>query len=148
MKRFHDFAAAKKISAYVVIHPERGWVATIRAHHGEGVVHVECVAKGVDHVQLGRAGGYGYDKLTAAMAGFSIDGHTLSNHCQVRHPLPEGLAVFPRDLTPPRGYTFANLVSSADWGLKAGGLEGWQDCYKHPGLDYLTALGYDVRTVA
>lgn len=32
-------------------------------------------------VQFGRAGGYGYDKATAALAGMIVDGHTMANHC-------------------------------------------------------------------
>lgn len=33
------------------------------------------------NLQHGRAGGYGYDKFAAAIAGLIIDGHTLANHC-------------------------------------------------------------------
>lgn len=32
-------------------------------------------------LQQGRAGGYGYDKFAAALAGLIIDGHTMANHC-------------------------------------------------------------------
>lgn len=31
--------------------------------------------------QTGRAGGYGYDKKTAALSGCIIDGHSIANHC-------------------------------------------------------------------
>lgn len=150
MKRFHDFAATKRISAYVVLHPEKGWVATIRAHHGESMVYAECVAKGVDRVQIGRASGYGYDKLTAAIDEFIIDGYMLTDHCAGRLPLPEGADVFPREFVPPPGYHMANFVSSArraDHGLRPGGPDGWLDCYKQSGLRYLEDLGYDVRQI-
>lgn len=32
-------------------------------------------------LQQGRAGGYGYDKFTAALSGLIIDGHTMADHC-------------------------------------------------------------------
>lgn len=32
-------------------------------------------------LQQGRAGSYGYDKFTAALAGLIIDGHTMADHC-------------------------------------------------------------------
>lgn len=31
--------------------------------------------------QRGHAGGYGYDKKTAALSGLMIDGHTMADHC-------------------------------------------------------------------
>ena len=32
-------------------------------------------------LQASSAGGYGYDKTTAALAGLIVDGHTLADHC-------------------------------------------------------------------
>ena len=32
-------------------------------------------------MQSGSAGGYGYDKQTAALSGLIVDGHTLADHC-------------------------------------------------------------------
>ena len=32
-------------------------------------------------LQQSSAGGYGYDKFAAALAGLIIDGHTIANHC-------------------------------------------------------------------
>lgn len=39
------------------------------------------VAHELFSIQRGRAGGGGYDKRAAALAGMLIDGHTLANHC-------------------------------------------------------------------
>ncbi len=51
---------------------------------GAGVVRAQCETrneKGEYELQNGKAGGYGYDKTTAALAGFWIDGHRLADHC-------------------------------------------------------------------
>lgn len=41
----------------------------------------DYAARELFHSQTGRAGGYGYDKATAALSGKMIDGHTMADHC-------------------------------------------------------------------
>lgn len=88
--------------------------------------------------QYGRAGGYGYDKFAAALSGLYIDGHAMTDHCGARLNLPKGAEVFPRDFKTPKGYRLAN------WNREK---EGYSDCYRDQGFDYLRALGYDVNQV-
>lgn len=146
MKRIHDFAAAKSLRAIVVLRSDGTHVATVRAHFGQSVVHVETldlVSPDRD-VQQGRAGGHGYDKFTAALSGHVIDGHKMTDHCGARLPLPEGCDVFPQGFEAPPGYTLANWVDEDrrnHRGLTPGPA-GWTDCYRKEGLSYLRDLGY------
>lgn len=102
----------------------------------------------------GRAGGYGYDKLTAALSGLAVDGVLLTNHCS-RHKAPKppkGRKTWPSDATPPKGYRFANFADGARRypdGSKAyhdipDDESGYTDCYRQSGLDVLKDLGYRV----
>lgn len=58
--------------------------------------------------QYGTAGGYGYDKETAAMSGLYVDGLRLSDHCEESKKPPKGLPCFPADYKAPRGWSLAN----------------------------------------
>lgn len=58
--------------------------------------------------QSGHAGGYGYDKFTAALSYLNIDGHMMSDHCGQRAKPPRGLSYFPADYKPAKGYSLAN----------------------------------------
>lgn len=130
-----DTAAAKSVSAWVIL--KRGKeVATVRAHYGNGgsvTVNVwqrsdaaERSAKATERYghpleatdkynspgsyQADRAGGYGYDKFTAALGGMWIDGHRMSDHSSrdgAPKP-PKGLTYFPADYKCPKGYSLAN----------------------------------------
>lgn len=64
-------------------------------------------------LQIGKAGGYGYDKLTAALSGMIVDGHEISDHCGGRLKLPRGAVVFPRDFKAPKGYRLSNWCSKS-----------------------------------
>lgn len=85
--------------------------------------------------QAAQAGGGGYDKFTAALAGMYIDGAAMGNHCSRRGAprKPKGSSVYPDGFKPPAGYRLANYSSAAG---------GWSDCYRDSGLDYLEARGY------
>lgn len=74
-----DTKAAQAISAYVILNSAGKHVATIRAHHTEGTctVNVFDFADGGKGFQLGRATGYGYNKLNSALSGLSIQGVVL-----------------------------------------------------------------------
>lgn len=141
-KHARDYAPFKNVSAYVVFRPNWEQVATIHVYFGNSNCVVTIYAKGADNpdnypkpAQVGSAGGYGYDKLTAALSGLTVDGIELTDHCGERLPLPEDKEVFPRDFEPPKGYSLANYSSE---------LGGWRDCYRLSGLKYLKAIGYHV----
>lgn len=85
--------------------------------------------------QSARAGGYGYDKFASALSGLMIDGIPMTDHCGGRAKYPKGLDYFPRDYRPAPGYRVANYKKEKD---------GYSDCYREPGLEYLRAIGYRV----
>jgi hypothetical protein len=62
--------------------------------------------------QWARAGGYGYDKETAALRGMNIDGHDLTDHCdRTKAPKPpKGRRTYPYG-TAPKGYRFSNYCN-------------------------------------
>lgn len=147
MKQVRETAAGKAISAYIVLRADGTHVATVQAFHG-GSCQVDVWNFGPDNPtaakrdaardfgpQQYRAGGYGYDKFAAALAGVEIDGHHLTDHCGGSLKPPEGATGWPRDATAPAGYHFANWNRDRD---------EWGDCYRHAGLKYLEALGYRV----
>jgi hypothetical protein len=105
-------------------------------------------------IQTASAGGCGYDKKTAALAGMVIDGHHLTNHCQTKKPLPDGQLVWresDRKALESEGYRFANYTRITDQEAErfahfgqAIGVEGYRDAYRLSGLDYLVSIGYRV----
>lgn len=160
MKYVRETAAGKSISAWVVMRGSRE-VATIQVHYADGgMVTVNAwqdsagaerslaaaVKAGVKvkpdangdspfRFQAGRAGGYGYDKLTAALSGLWVDGHKLTDHCGESRKPPRGAKAWPRDAKAPRGWHLANYRKESD---------GWINCYRSPGTRYLEEIGYRV----
>ncbi len=105
-KQVRETHAGSSISAWVILNKKGEHVATVNAHYSNsGTVTVDvwnrgdaverCNAAVEKHfkatgktsrfyhhdLQQGRAGGYGYDKFTAALAGLWIDGQQMANHC-------------------------------------------------------------------
>ena len=147
MKQVRETKAGKSVAAWVVLRADGTHVATVQAHYSDaGAAQVDVwnfdatnptrvrmdAAKAYGP-QQGRAGGYGYDKLVAALSGMEIDGHRLTDHCGESLPLPEGMDHFPEGYKAPAGYSLANWTS-----------EGYRDCYRLACLEYLQALGYRV----
>lgn len=89
-------------------------------------------------LRQGSARGGGYDRRTAALSGLSIDGQKLTDHCEVRKDLPEGQAFWASGDESPAGYRFANYDKDRN---------GFRDCYRMSGLDYLKDVGYQVVQV-
>lgn len=109
-KYVRDTAAGKSISAYVILNKKGQQVATIHAHYSNGG---QCLVNVWDDragFQQASAGGYGYDKFTAALSGLTIDGHTMSNHCGSEGvpKKPKGRATYPSDYKVKPGYELAN----------------------------------------
>lgn len=109
-KQVRETAAGQSISATVVLNKKGEHVATVQAHYsnaGRVTVDVWSTSVGLEgmckradlwaklptdkdyksgafdlwSLQQGSAGGYGYDKHAAALAGLIIDGHTIADHC-------------------------------------------------------------------
>lgn len=184
MQRIRDKIAGRAISAYVVLKGARK-VATVHVHHGSGGgVQVDIWQENEAaersraallkaggklppkpgeymealSLQQARAGGYGYDKVTACLSGMWIDGHKLTNRCGESLKKPRGKKYFPQGFKAPRGYRLANYATFQEstgarvdpWrpGTSEGpSMSGYADCYRLPGLDYLAAIGYRVIQV-
>jgi hypothetical protein len=110
VKLVRESAAGKAIAAWVITNGRGEYVAKVQAHFApSGGVSVDVFDSERGVVQHGRAGGYGYDKLTAALRGLVIAGHTLADHCEVRLSPPRGLPGFPPDYRR-KGYQTANYM--------------------------------------
>lgn len=205
--------AAKSISAKLIFKGSR-LVATVQISHSAGGVclvniwqEAEAAKRSADArakagkpfkaeeyrtpgaFQWARAGGYGYDKATAALAHMIIDGHEMTDHCWGRLALPKGAKVFPVGFKAPKGYSLANYCSVSketgravhrhEWTDKAKAelqpklspddageweaitarafdlekawqaspdcVQGYSDCYRQSGLEYLRAKGYTIH---
>jgi hypothetical protein len=158
IKYVRETKAGKSISAYVILKGGKQ-VGTCLVHFSDGgtcLVNLfqsdkaaersAAAAKNAKRTardycfQSASAGGYGYDKFTSALSGMWFDGHELSDHCGKNKKPPKGCTVFPRDAKPPRGYRFANFIS----GERNDGQEGFLDCYRMQGFEYLRDIGYEV----
>ena len=119
MKQVRETAAGQSISAYVVLDKRNRHVATVQSHYGNaGRVTVDCFhTDGTTALQQSSAGGGGYDKFAAALAGMTIDGHVMSDHCGMsRKPpkQPDGGRYFPTGYKPPTGWSLANFSRYRD----------------------------------
>lgn len=145
-----ETSAGQSASAFVILKGKRH-VANVTAAYGKGGrVLVNVFNYGSENksaplnMQHGSAGGYGYDKFTAALSGLEIDGHKLSNHCDGRKEPPKG-GVWPKGSKAPKGWHFANFSTrDRDGNDLPAELHGWESCYRESGLDYLKARGYRV----
>jgi hypothetical protein len=163
MKQARDFAAFRSVSAWIVLRADGTEIATVHAHHGDmrTTVTVYNYGPGNDTAdpQTRNAGGIGYDRTTAAMAGLWIDGHMLTDHCDHRARIETPRGGWPRGSEAPPGFDFANWSRFDSDGnvspfFPGEGLtrkehfdrttEGWASCYREPGLRVLKALGYRV----
>lgn len=158
-REIEDCAAFSRVRAMLVTHPKKpGKYAKILCAYpkdGAGRLTVYIVDGFGDRftTQKGTAGGYGYDKLTAALSSMTVDGKSLSDHCGQDAQSEKFLKAYSKAVkfgcearkkvenkATKAGYTFANWGSGEVY-------DGWQSCYRLPGLDYLRALGYQVIEV-
>jgi len=145
-RKMEEHAAFKRCASFTITHP--------RKPEGFALVNVAYPADGAGRLTVfvvdafgpsrtcasGSANGYGYDKLTAALSGFSIDGVKLTDHCETdataARMLKRARAGEPTAKLlngKGRAYQFANWT-----------VEGPGSCYRKSGLDVLRALGYRV----
>jgi hypothetical protein len=160
MKYVTDTKSAKSIGAWIILKRHK-LVAKVLAHYSDGGT---CLVNVFNYnnksseklgFQAGKASGYGYDKLTAALRGMEIDGHKLTDHCQTRKtPKDYGLARFPKDFKAPKGWHLSNWEHYTT--VRKEGTEdyervdipadeqGYTDLYRKSGLKYLESMGYTV----
>lgn len=151
-KQVRETSIGKSISAYVVLRNDGRHVATIQAAFlDSGNVMVDVWGPhSLEH--QGKAGGYGYDKFTAALSGAEIDGNVIYDHSvgnyetDVTPKYPELSSLMAR-------YNNSFDNKSIDWQEKAKSIgasfANWKDGKYHSlyfisGLERLTALGYKV----
>jgi len=154
--------AFARVAAKIVTHPKKdGYAKVLAAYPKDGAGRLTVyVVDGFGPrftTQRGRAGGYGYDKFTAALSGLTIDGHVMSDHSGADLMAAKLLkqygkiALAGQDTTAieakirAKGYSLTNWTSNG--GYKPNEWNGYQSCYKTPGLDYLRAIGYRVIDV-
>ena len=157
MTQVRDTKAGRAIKAFVVLDKRGDQVATVHAHYSEGGTVTVNVwdNKTCTPLQKGRAGGYGYDKFTAALSGLVIDGHKLTDHCQESLKPPKGRLWQDSDRAKlaKKGFVLSNWTGPREEGkpFNSWGREGVPDeasgyvsAYRLSGLRYLEALGYRV----
>lgn len=155
MKQVRETQAGKAVSCYVVLKDGK-ICATIHSHYSKsGLCTVDVWEKSLVH--QGRAGGYGYDKFTAALSGAVICGVKLYDHCvgvsvgqfdhfNQRHPeLAEILSPYlngriteqeAKEMAAKLGAEFANRQDRK-----------YQSLYYASGLERLRLLGFQVEQV-
>lgn len=140
MKNVRESKAAGAVSAWVVL-KDGQLVATVQASHTQAV-RVDVWDERTHELSFqGRASGYGYDKLTAAMSGAVIGGVRIYDHSVT---CPEGWEEYNDEahndektdaIRKKYGCEFAN------WSRETG---KYQSCYYVVGLDRLKVLGFMV----
>lgn len=164
-------------SAYVILNKKGEHVATVQFRYGSGG-GVQCDVwsrkpgdKYLSLTHQKKAGGYGYDKSTAALAGAVIEGYAIANHCGHCEPAGEKKrAALMRQYIKAAtsgatreelqkfeararslGFHFANYFRSADMPTEPGDKPGevlhgyrYGSLHVQSGLDRLHALGFRV----
>ena len=84
MKRIEDRPNGRWVKAWVIMNGDRLYGRIVALYTGQSV-QVDawgCDAEGKPLFFQGKAKGYGYDKLTAALAGFRVVNHVCVDHGQ------------------------------------------------------------------
>ncbi len=171
-KYVRDTKAAKSIAAYIVL--KKGIeIATVNAHFSDGgkcLVNVWANGENSEkknqsaylktygkpskedmYFQSGTAGGYGYDKFTAALSGCFIDGVMMSDHCGRDTASEKMLAAYIKACAGKSVIYGSDFQKS--WNKKAAKIgasfanwteSGYQSLHYASGLDKLKAAGYTV----
>jgi hypothetical protein len=162
MKQVRDSSDS---SAYVVLNKKGLHVATVQARYGSGggvQVDVWAAKPGETWhslVHQHKAGGYGYDKFAAALAGAVIDGHKLANHCgygDAAHEEKKAVLLRQYQRAVTQGLTREETAAYeekarrigcrfANWNTPAVGQpHAWGSLHTVAGLERLEMLGYRV----
>lgn len=141
MKHVRQSAAAQKIGAIVILKNGK-YVATIQTLTGGSVQVDAWTNSGIIHQR--KAGGYGYDRFTAALRGATIDGVRMYDHCvqseetlaylaQYNSAIGEDAKRAIYDRARAAGIEFANYSE-----------KGYLNAYYVGGIDRLRSMGYDL----
>lgn len=128
-----DFIMNKKalqnLEVHLIFNKSMDLVAKVHVLHTDSSTTVNVFTMNeVKPVQTKTVKGNGFDRKTAALSRMVIDGVVLTDHCEVSLPGP-----FDDDFQPPAGYVLANRDQAN---------RKWLNCYRTPGLSYLSAIGY------
>ena len=162
------------VRADVILNKRGQHVATVRwlyPRDGAGTLRCEVYEPGKGITYRGKAGGYGYDKTTAALAGAEIAGFRIADHCGHAEELHERakarlmrryIQAAVKGLTREEcakfeqaalriGANFANYCRSSDMPSEPGDVPGevrhgyrYLSLHTMSGLDRLRALGFTV----
>lgn len=147
MKNVIDTAAAQSLTVHVILNDKGHLAGKVLAHYSKsGVVRVDVWEAGKGIIHQGRAGGYGYDKFTAALRGAVFAGIKLHNHCGEDEKTKGILARYKKAKRSKRnenrykaeaakiGARFANWTNE----------DGFRSLYYEDGLTILAYYGYTV----
>ena len=85
-KRVEEGQAWARVSAYVILHPDKVGHGIIRVAHakdGMGPTHVFMWDPDGSGIQYSSRAGCGYDKVGSALSGMTFDGKELGDNWQV-----------------------------------------------------------------
>jgi hypothetical protein len=145
-------SAFDRASAFVITHPKKKGYATVKfafPKDGAGRLSV-FIEDGINNSEfkfsMGTAGGYGYDKKTAALRGLLIDGIEFTDHCGV---LESDKAMCKRILKAAQGISCEAAKALLKGKARAYHFSNWTSegpasIYRKPGLEVLEAFGYSI----
>lgn len=153
-------------SAYIVLDKKGQHAATVQFRYGSGGgVQCDVWSRKDGYLQLThqkKAGGYGYDKAAAALAGAEIDGYRMADHCgRVEEKGEKKRAALLRaylrrvkagEMSREEHREFEEKARRmgcrfANWNTPAlGNGSGWGSLHNESGLDRLRAFGYQIIT--
>jgi hypothetical protein len=149
---FESQVAFRRAAAYVITHPKKSGHAVVNIAYpadGAGVlkVYVKDWFAGAGRFSMATAGGYGYDKLTAALSRTDgVDGVKLYDHCETPAKGSEDARALMhyKRLTDIIDCNAVDMPISREKRLKLAKKHGIRCGYFETGLERLSALGYHV----
>ena len=140
-KRVNETKAGVSIAAWVILDKKGNLAAKVHAHFADsGVVTVDVYNLDGTPLQQGRASGWGYDKLTAALSGVTIAGVKIYDHCGGF--ADEEIALKARMVKAYAKNPDAAEKRAAKLGMRFA--NGGDSCFFISGLDRLLAFGFTV----